>query len=423
MNRAKLLEVIENDRERHVSLLQRLVQAPSPNPPGNTTQAAQVLVDFLKDHQLHYKTLEVQPSMPNIVSVFQGEKGPGAHVVMNGHTDVFPVADASEWKHDPYSGHVTENMLHGRGVVDMKAGTAATVIAFSYLHKYRADIRGSVALMAVSDEETGGRWGTKWLLNEHEDRHLWRGDCMISAEPTGTNSVRFGEKGTLRLTFTIRAEGAHGAYLHLSEGTNRTSVRLVSELITLETLAADIPCEIRKYLQRHDIKSVADQVMGGGASDSLSRLTVNVGTWNGGVKVNMIPSRTTLELDIRLPIGMQRKEVMSHIEDILTKYDGVEVHVQEAASNASSYSPHDHPLLAAIVRSASFVTGSAPAALPSLGGTDCKHYRYAGIPTYAYGVSPKTMASRDERVDLDEFMTIIKTHTLTVWEYLGGALE
>lgn len=59
-------------------------------------------------------------------------------------------------------------------------------------------------------------------------------------------------------------------------------------------------------------------------------------------------------------------------------------------------------------------------AIPSLGATDCKHYRYLGIPTYVYGVSPNTMASRDENVDLDEFMKVVKVHAAAVWDYLGG---
>jgi arginine utilization protein RocB len=62
----------------------------------------------------------------------------------NGHIDVFPVGDGSDWARDPWSGVVLEGRLHGRGTVDMKAGTAASIIAYTYLHRYRENLRGSI---------------------------------------------------------------------------------------------------------------------------------------------------------------------------------------------------------------------------------------------------------------------------------------
>jgi succinyl-diaminopimelate desuccinylase len=423
MDRTKLLKIIEDDRDQHVAFLQRFVQAPTSNPPGDTTEAAGVILEFLRGQSIEAEVIDPQSTMPNIVSDFNGGRGQGPAVVMNGHIDVFPVGDSSDWKHGPWSGDIEDNYLYGRGTVDMKAGTAASVIAFSYLHRFRSHLSGSLALAAVSDEETGGRWGTKWLLNNREDRVKWRGDCMINAEPGGINSVRFGEKGTLRLTFTISTIGAHGAYLHLSEGANRIGTRLVAELLKIEDLRPDIPASLVEYLERPDVKATANAIMGEGAAQMLLRPTVNIGTWHGGIKVNMIPDHAVIEVDIRLPIGMAAEAIMTHIHQILKRFPSVRVAVQEAASNPSSFSPHDHPLLRAIVRNAAIATGVAPLAISSLGATDCKFYRYLSIPTYVYGVSPKTMASKDERVDLDEFMAVVKTHTLAVWDYLGGAVD
>jgi hypothetical protein len=39
----------------------------------------------------------------------------------------------------------------------MKAGTAALVIAYSFLYRYRHLLSGSLAFCAVSHEETGGK--------------------------------------------------------------------------------------------------------------------------------------------------------------------------------------------------------------------------------------------------------------------------
>ena len=122
----------------------------------------------------------------------QGSRGPGPRVVLNGHIDVFPVGDAAGWERDPWSGDVADGRIHGRGVVDMKSGTASLVIAYAYLYQRREFLHGSVVLSVVSDEETGGKWGTVYLIQQ--DRQRWGGDVMLSTEPAGCGTIRFSEK-------------------------------------------------------------------------------------------------------------------------------------------------------------------------------------------------------------------------------------
>jgi succinyl-diaminopimelate desuccinylase len=47
---------------------------------------------------------------------------------------------------------------------DMKCGTTAAIFAYRYLHRLRDQLKGKLSLAVVSDEETGGRWGTRYLL-------------------------------------------------------------------------------------------------------------------------------------------------------------------------------------------------------------------------------------------------------------------
>lgn len=208
-----LLADMEAGKEEQILLLQSFVRASSPNPPGDTAAAAAVLTDYLSSKNIPYELITPQVGKPNVVSEFQGGNGPGSRVVLNGHIDAFPVGnETSGWDRDPYSGDIVDGRIHGRGVVDMKSGTASLVIAYACLYARREHLKGSIALCAVSDEETGGRWGTRYLL-EH-DKYRWGGDVMLSAEPSG-RTIRFSEKGTLRLNGTLKTKGAHGAYLNL----------------------------------------------------------------------------------------------------------------------------------------------------------------------------------------------------------------
>ena len=85
-------------------------------------------------------------------------------------------------------------------------------MAYAALHARRESLCGSVALCAVADEETGGRWGTYFLIKQDRDR--WGGDVMLSAEPSG-HTIRYSEKGTLRLSGSATTKGALGAYLNI----------------------------------------------------------------------------------------------------------------------------------------------------------------------------------------------------------------
>ncbi|KAL4886039.1 hypothetical protein BJY04DRAFT_178403 [Aspergillus karnatakaensis] len=420
MSRTDLISSLESTKDEQIRLLQSFVQAPSPNPPGNTIAVANVLTDYLSSISIPYSIIEPQPGQPNIVSEFEGKAGAGPRVVLNGHIDVFPVDEntRNDWTRDPWSGDLANGRIHGRGVVDMKSGTASLVIAYAALYAQREHLRGSVALVAVSDEETGGRWGTQYLIKQ--DKARWGGDVMLSAEPSG-HTIRFSEKGTLRLKGSVRTKGAHGAYLNLSKGAIRTATEFLASVVeAVESIEPNPPPEIARYLTDPEVLAAVDKAMGPATSTIIAQPTVNIGTINGGVKVNMIPDQCTFELDIRLPIGLVAEDVLAVINSLATKHPNatIEITTQEAASNPASFSTIDHPIIECIKNAAKSAGGDRPVMIPSMGATDCKHYRYAGIPAYVYGCNPFTMAGVDESASVDEFLHVTKVHALTAWHLL-----
>ncbi|WP_204333430.1 M20/M25/M40 family metallo-hydrolase, partial [Proteus mirabilis] len=81
--------------------------------------------------------------------------------VLNGHLDVFPVTNEALWSAD-----IRDGKIYGRGASDMKTGTLASVLAYCYLHQKRRQLAGALTLTVVSDEQSGGRFGTRYLF-EH----------------------------------------------------------------------------------------------------------------------------------------------------------------------------------------------------------------------------------------------------------------
>jgi acetylornithine deacetylase/succinyl-diaminopimelate desuccinylase-like protein len=122
--RAQIVRWIDEDRDLLIDTLVRFVRAKSPNPPADTREACQILCRFLEERELPFHIVASDETMPNIVGTFDCAQ-PGRHVVFNGHMDVFPVGDSGTWTHDPWGGEIEDGRIYGRGVNDMKAGTAS----------------------------------------------------------------------------------------------------------------------------------------------------------------------------------------------------------------------------------------------------------------------------------------------------------
>ena len=362
-----------------------------------------------------HEVVAPNPTMPNIVSEFSGG-AEGERLIFNGHIDVFPVGDAAGWSSDPWSGEHRNGRVHGRGTVDMKAGTAASIIAYTYLRRFKEHLRGSVGLTVVSDEETGGHFGAKYLLDSDP---RWLGDCMLNGEPGGLNSIRFAEKGTLRLTFEVKTPGAHGAYVHRSESATIIAAMLIMRLSEVEGLRPALPENLAAYLRRSDVRERIDQVMGPGTCEIITKPTLNIGKLNGGLKVNMIPDRCVFEADIRLPVGLDAREVLELIGGILKGFPQVTMSVQEAASNPANVCAHDHRMVRLLANNAKSLTSVQPLAVPGIGATDCKFWRYRKVPAFVYGPSPAGMAMANESVSVDEFITVLKTQAMSAWDFLA----
>jgi acetylornithine deacetylase/succinyl-diaminopimelate desuccinylase-like protein len=86
-----------------------------------------------------------------------------------GHTDVVPVGEEREWRHDPFDAVVEDGYVWGRGTADMKGSVAAFAVAVERLYaalpedaipvlddeeaERYAGLLSEIALLITSDEE------------------------------------------------------------------------------------------------------------------------------------------------------------------------------------------------------------------------------------------------------------------------------
>ncbi|MES0173935.1 ArgE/DapE family deacylase [Mesorhizobium sp. M0006] len=394
-----------------LSFLRRLIQIPTPNPPGDTTAAMDLVAQFLSQRGIPYEIVAPHEGMPNLIAEFSGGSD-GPRLILNGHLDVFPAGDLSKWSHDPWAATEADGCIYGRGACDMKSGTTALLFAFAELYAIRKHLRGSLVLTIVSDEETFGPWGARYLV-EHRKEVL--GDCLLSGEPTSPYALRFGEKGRLWIKIRVRTPGAHGAYVHMSQNPIAIAADLIARLQSLEEIRSPSDTPLTIALEKN--AATIDKAYGLGASDIISSTTLNVGAIRGGVKINMVPSECEFEVDIRTPPDVSHDEVMKRLGNIVAIFTGAEFEVLD--EDAASTSPPEHPMVQALIRNAKQISGVEPKPIIALGGCDARLWRYAGIPAFVYGPSPTGMGTANELVQVDEFLHVAKTHTLAAFDYLS----
>jgi succinyl-diaminopimelate desuccinylase len=411
--KTRLLDRIEADRELLIGFLRDFIRCASPNPPGDTREAAAHVRKLLDGRGVPYRVIAPQETMPNLVASFDAGK-PGRHLALNGHIDVFPVGDGAGWTRDPWGGELIDGKIYGRGACDMKCGTTASIFTFLYLGEIKDALHGKLTLSAVSDEETFGPWGARYLFEHHPEII---GDCCLNGEPSSPWTLRFGEKGPLWLEFTVKTPGAHGAYTHASKSATAIGAKLIGELESLTQIPAPEASNLAAALDQ--AAEVIDKAYGAGASQIVRRVTVNPGLVQGGLKVNMVAAECRFEVDIRLPNGLEAPAILKLVDRIVAPYP--EVSYRVINYNPPSWCPPDSEMVQLVRDNAQAVSGIDPTPVISLGGTDARLWRYRDVPAIVYGPSPTGMGSTDEHVTVEQFFHVVKCHVLSAFDYMSRA--
>ena len=409
MDHDALLKRIDSEKDQIVDLCRRIVRIPSENPPGDTQDLVKFLVSFLQDRNLDCQVYAPHSQMPNLVVRIQG-KEKGKRLVFNGHLDTYPTGDPKLWQRFPFSGDLEDGKIFGRGVSDMKGGDTASIVTFLYLAENRHRMKGEVVLTLVSDEETGGEWGICWLLDHVPEVY---GDAVLNGEPSSCDLINFAEKGQIWLEVVSRGRGAHGAYTHLGFNAIQNLCHFLCDLEKLEGISV-APNEISRVLQEG--RKVVDEVRGPGATDVLGRVTVNLGTISGGLKLNLVADQCKAEVDIRPPQGSTTSSILSQIETIRSRYQGIEYRVLHLIE--PNHTSPDQEIVRLTVKNAEAIRGHRVFPSSGIGATDCRHFRRKGIPCSVYGPRSYQMGAPDEFIATQDLIDTVKVHTLTSFDFL-----
>lgn len=376
-----------------VDLTTRLVQIPTENPPGNEKAAVPFLRSTLSKMGFKIKTVLSPKGRWNIIAEKRWGKG-GRTLIFNGHLDVVPAGDPSQWKYPPFQGKLLKGRIYGRGASDMKGGIASFIHALSVIDRSKIHLhQGALILHLVSDEESHGHQGMGFLIQGGRID----GDAALVGEPTDLQPV-IAHKGALWLRISTLGKSAHGGRPH-------SGVNAIEKMMKVIQRLNLIPLE-----KEHPL---------------LGKPTLNVGTIQGGTKINIVPDRCEMELDRRTLPGEKKEEMVREIKDILDSLrlqDPLFQYQLEEIDFAEPSGIHPEEEIVKIgLEALQEVTGEKPPVKAFSGFTDSRYYiNQCYIPTLILGPGDTNQIhTRDESVEVEALVQASHIYARILINYLS----
>ncbi len=270
-----MLASMKNAPTDCVPLLQDLIRCRSVTP--HEGGALTVLENLLSAHGFVCQRLIFKDQdTPDVENLFARIGSAQPHLCFAGHTDVVPVGDEANWKHEPFAAEIKAGVLYGRGATDMKGSVAAFAAAAVDYVKHSGKPAGSISFLITGDEEGPAINGTikvlEWMkANGHIPDH-----CLVG-EPTCVaklgDTIKIGRRGSLSFVVSVAGIQGHVAYPQNTDN--------------------PIP-KLSRFLDRISFAKIDD---GNDHFDpsSLAVTTVDVGNPAG----NVVPARATAKFNIR----------------------------------------------------------------------------------------------------------------------------
>ena len=260
---SKRLSYFQEREEQIVQTIRQLVETESPSDNKEAVDRLGTLLagrfEALGGHAKFHRV----PNFGDHLQVdFAGPRG-GRPVLLLGHLDtVYPLGTLATMPC-----RVSDGRLWGPGSFDMKSGIAFMLHAIEALRAWHEDkLPRSVTVLLVSDEEVGS--ATSRVITENLAK---KSAAVLVLEPSHgpKGAVKTARKGIGEYVLKVTGKAAHSG-LDFEKGQSAI-VELARQIIAISKLV-----------------------------DLKRGLTLNVGTVQGGTRVNVIPAEASAVLDVRV---------------------------------------------------------------------------------------------------------------------------
>jgi acetylornithine deacetylase len=415
--RKKLLEKIDQSRDKAVAFLRDMVVIPSVT--GDEAQIQTFLSKYmtkigldvdmwetdweeLKKHPGYRPVDRGYEGRPNIVATWKGAGG-GRSLLLNGHTDVIPVGGGEGWSDNPWSATIKNGRMYGRGTADMKSGVASHIMAVECLMAAGMKPKGDVYINVVIDEEVSGHGTLDTVIRGY------KADAGISGE---TSDLAVQPACIGRIWFEIEIHGKPAGIQKRYEGIS--GIELGNKIVKA---VADLEAK-RVATITHPLYP-----------NALDTLPCIIGSFSAGNYPSAFPANCLLKGSIGTVPGEDHEGVKQSLvdqiaraaaEDPWMKLHPPKVRFVGYDAQASEI-PRDHAIVETVCKNYKEITGRDPQISGRQGAADTRFLNlYANTPTVIFGPgSTAVMHADDEYVSIDDYMTSIKVMALSICDWCG----
>jgi acetylornithine deacetylase len=415
--RKKLLEKIDQSRDKAVAFLRDMVVIPSVT--GDEAQIQTFLSKYmtkigldvdmwetdweeLKKHPGYRPVDRGYEGRPNIVATWKGAGG-GRSLLLNGHTDVIPVGGGEGWSDNPWSATIKNGRMYGRGTADMKSGVASHIMAVECLKGAGMKPKGDVYINVVIDEEVSGHGTLDTVIRGY------KADAGISGE---TSDLAVQPACIGRIWFEIEIHGKPAGIQKRYEGIS--GIELGNKIVKA---VADLEAK-RVATITHPLYP-----------NALDTLPCIIGSFSAGNYPSAFPANCLLKGSIGTVPGEDHEGVKQSLVDQIARAAAedpwMKVHppkVRFVGYDAqASEIPRDHAIVETVCKNYKEITGRDPQISGRQGAADTRFLNlYANTPTVIFGPgSTAVMHADDEYVSIDDYMTSIKVMALSICDWCG----
>ncbi|MDA8048747.1 MAG: M20/M25/M40 family metallo-hydrolase [Rhodospirillales bacterium] len=390
-----------------LDFLARLVQHKSYSQSTGERQLAALMAAEMTALGLEAGLRPVEGERVNAVGIWRGTGG-GNSLLFNGHLDTNPVSEG--WTVDPWAGKVDNKFIYGIGVSNMKAGDAAYFCAVRTLIEAGVRLPGDVILTFVVGELQGGV-GTLALIEQG-----LRADFFINSEPTDLAALTM---HAAAFTFVIELIGKTR---HLSKR---------DEAVDAIAAACDL-------IPKLNAMRFSDPP----SPEHAAINRVHVGVVHGALGRELHEWRPPQVADFvrikgsgRYAPGQTEEGALADLRRLL---DALEARFPGLAATLTPENVLGRPampsfevsrtstIVQAINRAYRAVRGTdqptGAITPPGFYGTDAAHlFRKAGMEGIVCGPGGRYNTMPDERVDIEDYLDMIRIYLLTILDVCGGA--
>lgn len=377
----------------------------------------------------------------NLVFRWKGEDEKALPVLLTAHQDVVPADETHEWTHPPFSGHISDGFVWGRGSFDAKGQMIAILETIERLLMDGFHPKRTWYVAFGCDEETKGDRGARTIVSFFKQQGIRfafildeggvvaQGFVPMVSAPVAV--VGIVEKGNCSIRLSCEKEGGHA-----SSPDNPTALGILGKAIwNIESKRPPAHYEpptrmmlqsLGKYakwplalvlLNIWLFRPVVTMILGASPTmNALIRTTFAVTVTEGSSAVNVISNSASAFVNVRTLPSMSTEKAVAWLNRTI---GDSRVHVSvESDAKRSRASRIDCPEFQALIAT---IRSVFPHAIPTpyvmISGSDALLYEelseqvYRFTPALMESGEVKRMHNRDERFSLENLGQAVTFYT------------